>query len=64
MAARYAGVLACHEGRVVLVREALWFALDEAVEALSSLPYRPLADPAVAYLRGDAEAGRHWRFAL
>jgi 8-oxo-dGTP diphosphatase len=47
-----------------LVREARWFSVDAAVEALALLPYRPLAEPAVAYLRGDAEPGRHWTFAL
>jgi 8-oxo-dGTP diphosphatase len=47
-----------------IVREARWFDVAEAVEALELLPYRPLAEPAVAYLTGRVGPGRTWRFAL
>lgn len=47
-----------------LIREARWFPLDEAVERLRLLPYRPLAEPAVAILlAGVAAPGTHWTFA-
>jgi 8-oxo-dGTP diphosphatase len=45
-----------------IVREARWFDVPDAVAALALLPYRPLAEPAVAYLTGAVEAGRAWRF--
>jgi len=47
-----------------IVREARWFDVADAVEALALLPYRPLADPAIAYLTRRAEPGREWWFAL
>jgi 8-oxo-dGTP diphosphatase len=47
-----------------LVREARWFDVPEAVDALTRLPYPPLAEPAVAWLTGAAEVGRHWTFEL
>lgn len=46
------------------VREARWFTCDEAVELLEALPYRPLAEPVLAHLRGEPRAGRHWTYAL
>lgn len=46
----------------LLVREARWFPVGTAVDLLRSLPYRPLADPAVAVLTGAAAAGTHWDF--
>ncbi len=46
------------------VREARWFTLEEAVDLLTELPYPPIAEPAVAYLRGTAPAGSAWSFAL
>jgi ADP-ribose pyrophosphatase YjhB (NUDIX family) len=46
-----------------LIREARWFARDEAVEVLRRLPYRPLADPAIAVLLGEVATGTHWTFA-
>lgn len=46
-----------------LVHEARWFALEEAVAELRRLPYRPLREPAVAHLTGDAPPGAHWHFA-
>lgn len=46
-----------------LVREARWFPLHEAVDRLRLLPYRPLAEPAVATLLAGAVAPRtHWTF--
>ncbi|HSE08578.1 MAG TPA: NUDIX hydrolase [Nocardioidaceae bacterium] len=45
-----------------LVLEARWFARDEAAALLRQLPYRPLAEPVVAYLTQSAEAGAHWFF--
>jgi 8-oxo-dGTP diphosphatase len=47
-----------------LVREASWFEVANAVAVLSLLPYPPLAEPAVAYLTGRAELGRHWAYRL
>jgi 8-oxo-dGTP diphosphatase len=47
-----------------IVREARWFEVAEAVEALALLPYRPLAEPAIAYLTGRAEPGREWTYVL
>jgi ADP-ribose pyrophosphatase YjhB (NUDIX family) len=47
-----------------IVREARWFDVADAVEVLAILPYRPLAEPAVAYLTGRAEPGREWHFVL
>ena len=46
-----------------IIREARWFTRDEAVEMLRRLPYRPLADPAVATLVGTVDVGAHWTFA-
>ena len=46
------------------VREARWFPRDQAIELLTELPYPPIAEPAVAYLRGEAPAGSAWRFTL
>ena len=46
-----------------LIREARWFTRDEAVEVLRLLPYRPLADPAIAVLLGNVATGTHWTFA-
>jgi 8-oxo-dGTP diphosphatase len=46
----------------LLVQEARWFPVAEAIELLRSLPYRPLAEPAVATLTGTAAEGTHWRF--
>lgn len=45
-----------------LVQEARWFALDQAVALLRLLPYRPLADPAVAALTTEAAGTTHWVF--
>lgn len=46
-----------------LIQEARWFPLDEAVQLLRALPYRPLSEPAVAMLTGAAPSGTHWAFA-
>ena len=46
------------------VAEARWFALAEAVELLGRLPYRPLAEPVLAFLDGGAGAEvTHWTYA-
>lgn len=47
----------------LLVLEARWFPVNAAIERLRSLPYRPLAEPAVAVLTGTAADGTHWHFA-
>lgn len=47
----------------LLVREARWFPVDTAIDLLRSLPYRPLAEPALAVLSGEAAAATHWYFA-
>jgi 8-oxo-dGTP diphosphatase len=46
------------------VREARWFNVEEAVDLLTELPYPPIAEPAVAFLRGIAPPGSSWRFML
>ena len=46
-----------------LVQEARWFPVDQAVERLRLLPYRPLAEPAVATLTAQTEGLTHWAFA-
>jgi 8-oxo-dGTP pyrophosphatase MutT (NUDIX family) len=47
-----------------LVQEARWFPVDQAIAQLRLLPYRPLAEPAIATLTVEAAAGRtHWTFA-
>jgi 8-oxo-dGTP diphosphatase len=45
-----------------IIREARWFPRDEAIELLAELPYAPLSEPAVAYLRGEAPPGRQWAY--
>lgn len=42
------------------VQEARWFPLPEAIRLLADLPYPPLSDPAVAYLRGTPPT--RWTF--
>ncbi len=44
-----------------LVQEVRWFAREEAVTVLGRLPYAPLREPALAYLR-DGAVGREWVF--
>ena len=47
-----------------LVVEAGWFPREDAVRALSQLPYRPLAEPVLAFLTGGTAAGvTHWMYA-
>ena len=47
-----------------LIHEARWFPVDEAIERLRLLPYRPLAEPAIATLNaGPAAGATHWTFA-
>jgi 8-oxo-dGTP diphosphatase len=45
-----------------IILEARWFARADAVGRLAELPYQPLSEPAVAYLRGDAPPGQHWTY--
>ena len=46
-----------------LIQEARWFPLHEAIEQLRMLPYRPLAEPAIATLHAGAAAPvTHWSF--
>ena len=47
----------------LLVQEARWFARDHAIALLRLLPYRPLAEPAVATLITEATGTTHWTFA-
>lgn len=44
-----------------IIREARWFSRDEAIDRLTRLPYRPIAEPAVSFLRGVASQ-RHWTY--
>lgn len=46
-----------------LVQEVRWFTVDEAVARLRLLPYRPLAEPAIATLTTEPSATTHWTFA-
>ncbi len=45
-----------------IIREARWFSRAEAVEVLGVLPYRPIAEPAIAYLLGTAPPGTSWTY--
>ena len=45
-----------------LVQDARWFPIDEAAAVLGLLPYRPLSEPAVAFLGGHVETGGHWAY--
>ena len=45
-----------------LILEARWFTRDEAIGLLGRLPYRPLAEPVVAYLGDRATPRAHWRY--
>lgn len=46
-----------------LIQEARWFPVDEAIEQLRLLPYRPLTEPAIATLHaGVAAPSTHWTF--
>ena len=47
-----------------IIREARWFSREDAADLVEVLPYRPLAEPAVAYLRGEVSPVRHWTFGL
>jgi ADP-ribose pyrophosphatase YjhB (NUDIX family) len=47
----------------LLVQEARWFPVNEAVARLRLLPYRPLAEPAIATLTTQAAGTTHWTFA-
>jgi hypothetical protein len=46
-----------------LIHEARWFSRDEAIGLLARLPYLPIAEPAVAFLRGS-RSRRHWTYQL
>jgi ADP-ribose pyrophosphatase YjhB (NUDIX family) len=45
-----------------IIREARWFTRADAVGLLAELPYPPLSEPAVGYVRGDAAPGCHWSY--
>jgi 8-oxo-dGTP diphosphatase len=45
-----------------LVQEARWFSVEAAIGLLRTLPYRPLAEPAVAVLSGTATGLTSWTF--
>ncbi len=47
----------------LLIQEARWFPVDEAIKRLRLLPYRPLAEPAVATLLERVAWTTHWDFA-
>lgn len=47
-----------------LIREARWFTREAAINLLADLPYQPLSEPAVAFLRGVAPVGTHWTYDL
>lgn len=42
------------------ILEARWFTLDESLARLSRLPYRPIAEPVVAYLTHRVGPGADW----
>lgn len=44
-----------------LIQDASWFPTHQAVALLRDLPYRPLAEPAIAFLTGVG-TGRHWAY--
>lgn len=44
------------------ILEARWFTRDEAIDLLTRLPYRPLAEPVVAHLCERVEPGSHWLY--
>ena len=45
-----------------LVLEARWFTRAEAIDLLRQLPYRPLADPVLAYLADSVQPSSHWLY--
>lgn len=45
-----------------LVQQASWFPVEEAIARLRRLPYRPLAEPAIATLAGALTGMRHWTY--
>jgi 8-oxo-dGTP diphosphatase len=45
-----------------IIRDTRWFTREEAIERIAELPYLPISQPAVAYLRGEAPAGTHWTY--
>jgi len=45
-----------------LIQDACWFGVEEAAGLLRELPYRPLSEPSVAILSGDARPGAHWAY--
>jgi 8-oxo-dGTP diphosphatase len=45
-----------------LIQDARWFPVHEAVRLLQSLPYRPLSEPAVAFLSCHVQPGGHWAY--
>jgi 8-oxo-dGTP diphosphatase len=45
-----------------LIQDARWFPVHEAAVVLRELPYRPLSEPAVAFLGGQVEKGGHWAY--
>jgi 8-oxo-dGTP diphosphatase len=46
-----------------LVQEARWFPVEEAITRLRRLPYRPLAEPAIATLTRQPSGTMHWTYA-
>lgn len=42
------------------ILEARWFTRDESLAHLSLLPYRPIAEPVVAYLKETVGPGTDW----
>lgn len=44
-----------------LIQDARWFPTHKAMALLRELPYRPLSEPAVAFLSGIG-TGRHWAY--
>ncbi len=45
-----------------LIQDARWFPVEQAVEMLRELPYRPLSEPAMALLVGHVQPGAHWSY--
>jgi 8-oxo-dGTP diphosphatase len=47
-----------------LIDEARWFSRGEAIGLLARLPYLPIAEPAVTFLRGAGSGRQHWTYHL
>jgi 8-oxo-dGTP diphosphatase len=53
------GAIACADPDS-LVSEAAFVPVEEAIERLHGIPWRPMAEPAIAHLRGETPPGTVW----